>query len=144
MDKLQKGIFNQILFDKEKYKKINSKIHFSFKEYANLFNNYSSEIKSMQNLFNNCIYKKKFDLIGFIFNQQSLINDLINLINNILSGIKINTKKSNSIKKEFKKNIIKSNNSNDIYNQKKAIIKCNKNLSELNLITNNYGNIRIF
>ena len=110
-----------IAINKEKFSAINKKITNIFKEYSNLIGTYSYEINYMENAINSFNPKNKLNIKNFIDNQQSIIKDLVNIINNLLFGIKMHSNKSNN--KNNKKSI-------------KSIIE-NNNCSNMNFLKNN-------
>ena len=97
--------------NKEKFEHVNSKITSLFNEYYNLLGIYSYKIDYIENSINSFKPKHKLKLKNFIENQQSLIKELVNIINNLLLSIRIHSKKKrNSKSKKSIKSIIESNN----------------------------------
>ena len=97
--------------NKEKFEHVNSKITSLFNEYYNLLGIYSYKIDYIENSINSFKPKHKLKLKNFIENQQSLIKELVNIINNLLLSIRIHSnKKRNSKSKKSIKSIIESNN----------------------------------
>ena len=97
--------------NKEKFEHVNSKITNLFNEYYNLLGIYSYKIDYIENSINSFKPKHKLKLKNFIENQQSLIKELVNIINNLLLSIRIHSnKKRNSKSKKSIKSIIESNN----------------------------------
>lgn len=128
------------IINKEKYKKVNDKITLSYNEYYNIMIKNSYEFNCVEQAINSYIPQKNFNLKQFIENQQLLIKDLVNIINNILLGIKIHSNKQNSKKKNPIKSIIRNNNTN--INYIKNITKTNEenNSFDINLTTTNNNN----
>ena len=120
--------------NKEKFEHVNSKITSLFNEYYNLLGIYSYKIDYIENSINSFKPKHKLKLKNFIENQQSLIKELVNIINNLLLSIRIHSnKKRNSKSKKSIKSIIESNNYssfNSIKNNSKNNKKTKKYLND--------------
>ena len=130
-----------IILNKEKYKKINDKISTLFKDYFSLMNKYSYEINYIEQIVNSYIPNKNFNIKKFIENQQLLIKDLVNIINNALSEIRIYSNKNNSKKKKSIKTIIRRNNSNINYLENLSKTSDRNNSYNINTNINNQKNI---
>ena len=116
-----------ISVNKEKFSQINTKITNIFKDYYNLVDTYSYEINYIENYINSFKPKKRLNIKNFIDGQQLLIKDLVNIINNLLSSMKMHSNKKNTSKnKKSIKSIIENNNysnmnflkNNDVINLK--------------------------
>lgn len=140
MEKEEKFKYS-IILNKEKYKKINDKISTLFKDYFSLMNKYSYEINYIEQIVNSYIPKKNFNIKKFIENQQLLIKDLVNIINNALSEIRIYSNKNNSKKKQSIKTIIRRNNSNINYLENLSKTSNRNNSYDINTNINNQNNI---
>jgi hypothetical protein len=116
-----------ILTNREKFEHINIKISKTFKDYFNLIDTYSYEINYIENSINSFKPKNKLNIKNFIDNQQSLIKDLVNIINNLLFSIKIHSNKTEDSSKNKKsiKSIIENNNTKINYIKNKSCFNNN-------------------
>jgi hypothetical protein len=127
---------HSFLLNKEEYKKINDKISTSFKDYFYLMKRCSYEINYIEEIINSCFVNKKFKIKNFIENQQLLIKDLVNIINTF-SQIQIYSNREYSKTKKSMKEIIKNNNTNVNYLQKKSKTNDKQKNLDMSLILNN-------
>lgn len=127
---------HSFLLNKEEYKKINDKISTSFKDYFYLMKKCSYEINYIEEIINSCFVNKKFKIKNFIENQQLLIKDLVNIINTF-SQIQIYSNREYSKTKKSMKEVIRNNNTNVNYQQKKSKTNDKQKKLDMNLILNN-------
>lgn len=125
------------IINNEKYKKVNDKITLSYNEYYNIMIKNSYEFNYMEQVINSYIPHKNINLKQFIENQQLLIKDLVNIINNILLGIRIHSNKQNSKKKNPIRAIIRNNNTNINYIKNFSKTNEENNSFDYNLTTTN-------
>jgi hypothetical protein len=127
---------HSFLLNKEEYKKINDKISTSFKDYFYLMKRCSYEINYIEEIINSCFVNKKFKIKNFIENQQLLIKDLVNIINTF-SQIQIYSNREYSKTKKSMKELIRNNNTNVNYLQKKSKTNDKQKNLDMSLILNN-------
>ena len=126
---------HSFLLNKDEYKKINDKLSTSFKDYFYLMKKCSYEINYIEEIINSCFVNKNFKIKNFIENQQLLIKDLVNIINTF-SQIQMYSNRDSKNKKSMKE-VIRNNNTNVNYLQKKGKTNDKQKNLDMNLILNN-------
>ena len=130
-----------LISQKDKYKNTNDKIISLSKDYYTYINSFLYEINYIEHIVNSYSPKKNFNIQNFLENQQSLIKELVHIINQILaknqkSNFQSTLKKNITIKDMIKNHITKKNNF------LRNITKENEDntSTDINLTTNNNTN----